>query len=83
MKFNLKNRPKYQEGTTAGTRIANTLVAYDKWFEGFEKNQRSFEESKLKTIEWLQKNTMISDNLTLTLGQAAIRSFILKEVLGE
>ncbi len=38
MKFNLKNRPNLQDVLSRGDNL--WLVAFEKWFEGFEKELR-------------------------------------------
>ena len=71
----LKNRPKtcFKESS------------FTKWFEGFETKMRLFRDSQVRCVEWLQKYTMIDplDAMKLMQVQAAIRTFIEKEILGE
>lgn len=56
----------------------------EEWFEGFETKMLSFKNSKVRCVEWLQKYTMIHDNsMVLAMCQAALRTFIEKEILGE
>ena len=90
MKYNLKNRPDLDEIAKKNPNKSLTWLVADyhgkatKWFEGFEKQQRSFRDSKIQCVEWLQKYTMIDplDDMKLTQCQAVLRTFIQEEVLG-
>jgi hypothetical protein len=57
----------------------------EEWFENFETKMLSFKNSSVQCVEWLQKYTMIDplDDLKLMQVQAALRTFIEKEILGE
>jgi len=83
MSETLKNRPK--EAHIGGHRPAYDRMEIDEWFEGFETKMRSFKDSQVRCVEWIQKYTMIDplDGMKLMQVQAALRTFIEKEVLGE
>jgi len=80
MSETLKNRPKRRM-------IPNELwnPQIDEWFEGFETKMLSFRDSQVRCVEWLQKYTMIDplDDMKLMQVQAALRTFIEKEILGK
>ena len=80
MSETLKNRPRM--GETHGW--DDMIEASTEWFEGFETKMRSFRDSQVRCIEWLQKYTMIDplDTMKLMQVQAALRTFIEKEILG-
>jgi len=75
MSETLKNRPKMTPNSSS----------YEFWFEGFETKMRSFRDSQVQCVEWLQKYTMIDplDDMKLMQVQAVLRTFIEKEVLGK
>lgn len=82
MSETLKNRPqfKYKRGKP-DPRDGRWA---EEWFEGFETKMLSFKNSKVRCVEWLQKYTMIHDNsMVLAMCQAALRTFIEKEIVGE
>ena len=90
MSETLKNRPKPTDFPASKTRhlgINMTLwkKADDEWFEGFETKMLSFRDSQVLCVEWLQKYTMIDplDTMKLMQVQAALRTFIEKEILGD
>ena len=92
MSETLKNRPKQKKLQLYGdckhsfeAEVSATLGNYEDWFEGFETKMRSFRDSQIRCIEWLQKYTMIDplDTVKLMQVQAALRTFIEKEVLGK
>lgn len=80
MNETLKNRPIYgRKGDCPNCQ------AFDDWLKGFETKMRSFRESSVQCIEWLQKYTMIDplDDMKLMQVQAVLRTFIEKEILGK
>ena len=56
-------------------------IEYDTQMHAPRKQLEEFEKSKVKTVEWLRKYTMISDDIVLSMCQAALRVFIDKELL--
>jgi len=65
--------------------VSELLHELEKWFEGFETKMLSFKNSNVRCVEWLQKYTMIDplDTMKLMQVQAALRTFIEKEILGK
>jgi len=97
MSETLKNRP-LQHIDFEGLTIDNIIRTHDQrkavlkqlqdwqeWFEGFETKMLSFRDSQVLCVEWLQKYTMIDplDTMKLMQVQAALRTFIEKEILGD
>ena len=66
---------EFQAIKAAEIKLLNDKVLVDR------KQLQEFEKSKVKTVEWLRKYTMISDDIVLSMCQAALRVFIDKELL--
>ena len=80
MSRTLKNRPNPYKIS-----LLSVPATMEEWFEGFETKMRLFRDSQVRCVEWLQKYTMIDplDTVKLMQVQAALRTFIEKEVLGK